>query len=128
MEQRCARILIIDDEEDICRYTRSMLQRTGRFEASATTDSKEGLALARKEPPDLILLDVNMPGMDGGDVASALAENDRTKDIPILFITALMKKAEESGESVGKHYYLAKPVNPTELVEKIDTILKHSLK
>ena len=121
--ERKARILIIDDEEDICRYSKSLLEKTGRFEAAATTNARQGVALARKNPPDLILLDVNMPDMDGGDVVRELEDFPATKDIPVLFVTALLRRSEEHEDKVGKHHYIAKPVQPAELIRKIDSLL-----
>lgn len=119
------KILIIDDEEDICMFSKSSLERTGKFNVITSTDSVAGLQLAKSEMPDLILLDVNMPVMDGGAVAQELSGSNATKSIPIIFLTALLKKEEvqESEGKINRHYFLAKPVSPKELAEKIESVL-----
>jgi CheY-like chemotaxis protein len=118
------KILIIDDEADICEFSKRMLERTGRFKALFTQDSEKGIDLAKSEKPDLILLDINMPKIDGGAVAQELSESSITKGIPIIFITALMKKEETDAEGkVNKHHFLAKPVTSADLIGKIDKVL-----
>jgi len=120
------KILVIDDEEDICKFTKSVLERTGRFEVLVSTDALMGINLAKSNQPDLILLDVNMPNIDGGEVAQQLNDCKSTSEIPIAFLTALLRK-EEAGEAsgkIGRHFFIAKPVSPKELIEKIESILK----
>jgi CheY-like chemotaxis protein len=121
-----AKILIIDDEEDICRFSKSVLEKTGKFEAMYSTDALTGISLAKSNVPDLILLDINMPNIDGGEAAQQLHDYKATSAIPIVFLTALLKKSEvEQTEGViGKHFFIAKPVTPKELIEKIESILK----
>jgi CheY-like chemotaxis protein len=118
------KILIIDDEEDICNFSKRVLERTGKFQALVSMDSRQGLDIARKDKPDLILLDINMPNLDGGAVAQELAASQMTSDIPIVFITALLKKEELDQEGkVNRHFFLPKPISPDELVGKIKEIL-----
>jgi CheY-like chemotaxis protein len=123
---RKARILVIDDEEDICHFTKSVLERTGKFEVMASTDSAKGLALAKTNHPDLIILDINMPNIDGGEIAQTLHEFKSTSDIPVIFLTALLKKEEIEDKSgkIGAHTYIAKPATAKELIEKIESTLK----
>jgi CheY-like chemotaxis protein len=123
---RKARILVIDDEEDICHFSKSILEKTGKFEVLASTDALTGINLAKNHRPDLILLDINMPKMDGGAVAQNLLENKSTSEIPIVFLTALLRKAEveENTGKIGGHFFIAKPVDPKELIKKIELILK----
>ena len=120
------KVLIIDDEEDICRFTRSALEKTKRYEVIFATNALEGIALARDQLPGLILLDVNMPEMDGGDVAASLASEESTRDIPLVFVTALISKNEigERPTSIGGHLFIAKPLTPKMLVERVDSILR----
>ncbi|RJO63816.1 MAG: response regulator [Candidatus Omnitrophota bacterium] len=120
------RILVIDDEEEICQFTKSVLEKTGRFEVNYTTKSQEGIALAKSFHPDLVLLDVFMPEMDGGDVAAALAQDKATKDIRIVFLTALALKSEveESAGEIAGHPFIAKPVTSDELITRIDLQLR----
>ena len=118
------KILIIDDEMDICNFSKRVLDRTGKFETLVSQDSEEGLNIARKDKPDLILLDINMPKMDGGAVAQELAASQFTSDIPIVFITALLKKEELDDDGrVNKHFFLPKPVSSQELLNKIEEVL-----
>lgn len=118
------KVLIIDDEADICNFSKRILERTGKFEAVTTQDSQDGIFIAKDKKPDLILLDINMPTLDGGEVAQALSESPSTSGIPIVFITALMKKEELDEEGrVNKHFFLPKPIAPDELVSKVEQVL-----
>jgi len=124
MADAVKRVLIIDDEVDICAFSKKILERTGKFQASCTQDSVEGINLARSDKPDIILLDINMPRLDGGEVAQQLAESPLTSGIPIVFITALMKRDELDAEGkINKHFFLPKPISPNELIDKIEEIL-----
>lgn len=120
------KILVIDDEEDICQFTKSVLEKTGRFEVNCTTKSQEGLALAKSFHPDLVLLDVFMLEMDGGDIAAALAQDKATKDIRVVFLTALALKSEveEGAGEIAGHPFIAKPVTSDELIMRIDLLLR----
>ena len=120
-----AKILVIDDEEDICHFSKSILEKTTKFEVLVCTNALEGIEMAKKHLPDLILLDINMPHMDGGGVAQSLLESKSTSSIPIVFLTALLRKAEaeeNTGEIAGR-FFIAKPVDPKELVQRIKSIL-----
>jgi len=120
------RILIIDDEEDFCFFVKGNLERTGEFDVLATSSGKEGIKLARAEKPDLIFLDLNMPGMPGDEVAQTLFERADTQAIPLVFLTALVTKDEmgqDNMASIGGYDYIAKPVTTRELVSVIREIL-----
>ena len=120
------KILIIDDEEDICNFSKSILEKTGRFEVTASVKPMTGINLAKANKPDLILLDVFMPEMDGSKVAEHLLHDQATKDIPIVFLTALVKDKEVSSSSgqIGGHPFISKPVAPQDLILRIKQILK----
>jgi len=120
------KILVIDDEEDICHFSKSILEKTGKFEVLVSTDALTGINLAKSHLPDLILLDINMPKIDGGAVAQNLRENKSTSEIPIVFLTALLRKAEaeESGGKIAGRFFIAKPVDSKELIKRIESILK----
>ena len=126
---RKAKILVVDDEEDICHFTKSVLERTGKFEVMTSTNSAKAVELAKSNVPDLIILDVNMPDMDGGEVAQTLHEYKVTSGIPVIFLTALLKKEEIEDKTgkIGAHTYIAKPASPKELIEKIESALKGRL-
>ena len=123
--ERKQKILIIDDEEDFCHFVKLNLERTGKFEVLAASQAQAGISLAMVNQPDLILLDILMPDMDGSHVAENLLLEPTTKNIPIVFLTALAQKKEvESAEGViGGRTFIAKPVNPQELIARIDMVL-----
>jgi CheY-like chemotaxis protein len=124
---RKKKILLIDDEEDFCFFVKLNLEQTGKYEFMTATTGSQGLIMASEDPPDLILLDIIMPEMSGGQVAELLLENPKTKDIPVLFITAIASRSEvQSHEGViGGRRFIAKPVTPLELMAKIDPILEN---
>jgi two-component system cell cycle response regulator/two-component system alkaline phosphatase synthesis response regulator PhoP/putative two-component system response regulator len=126
LKNKKAKILIIDDEEDVCVYLKSILERTGKFEVFATTSPIEGIELAKTRHPDLILLDIMMPEMDGTYVAEQLHNKSSTRDILIVFVTVLAKQkdVEESGGLIGGHPFIAKPIQKEELVARIESLLQ----
>ena len=120
------KILIIDDEEDFGHFIKLNLERTGEFEVLVSTEGKQGIVLAKSHNPDLILLDIMMPEMDGTEIAEHLLDDTSTKDIPIVFLTALVKKGElkdKTGRIAGR-YFIAKPVTSDELIAKIKSVLE----
>ncbi|MDD5730365.1 MAG: response regulator [Candidatus Omnitrophica bacterium] len=119
------KLLVIDDEEDFSYFVKLNLEKTKEFEVLTTSDGEEGIKLAQKTHPDLILLDILMPKMSGSDVADALVNNPATKDIPIIFLTALVRKEEEKeneGE-IGGRRFISKPVSVSELISRIKMAL-----
>lgn len=122
------RILIIDDEEEICNVSKKILERTGRYDVITSTEGKRGVDLAKQYKPNLILLDVMMPDMDGTKVAEYLFEDPDTRGIPVAFLTALVSKqeAEKDDGKIGPRFFIAKPVSSQELIERVETILTKS--
>ncbi len=121
------KILLIDDEEDFCFFVKRNLERTGEFQVLAATSGEEGINLAKREKPDAILLDIVMPKLDGPDVVEALSADPLTKDIPVIFLTAVVTEKEvgvESIKEIGGHNFIAKPVDTERLVSSIRTVLK----
>ena len=120
-------ILLIDDEEDFCFFVKLNLEKTGRFKVLTTTSGTDGITMASREHPDLILLDIIMPEMGGGQVAELLLENPKTRNIPVLFITAIASRREVQSQEgiIGGRNFIAKPVTPEELMAKIHGIFKH---
>jgi DNA-binding response OmpR family regulator len=116
------RILIIDDEVGFTRMVRINLEKTGRFEVREENRAGHALAAARVFKPDLILLDVIMPTMDGGDVAAMMKKDRLLKGIPVIFLTATVshREAGTGGLSSGGSLFLAKPVSLENLIERID--------
>lgn len=118
-------ILIIDDEEDFSYFVKLNLEKTGEFSVLSAADGTEGIEIAKKVKPDLVLLDILMPKMSGSDVAHELVNDPKTKDIPIIFLTALIKKEEAAkGEGeIGGRNFIAKPVTVAELIKRVKLAL-----
>jgi CheY-like chemotaxis protein len=116
------RVLIIDDEASFTRLLKLNLHHTGRYIAEVVNDAARAVAVAREFDPDIILLDVMMPGMDGGDVAVKLQANPALKDKPIIFLTAAVKRNEISAHSgsLGGLPFIAKPIDFQEVLECIE--------
>src|SRR6202142_558676 len=117
------KILIIDDDVDTLRLVGLMLQRQG-YQISAPTNGEQGLAKALEERPDVILLDVMMPDMDGYEVTRRLRKNPATQSTPILMFTAKTQLDDKvAGFEVGADDYLTKPTHPTELQAHVKALL-----
>ena len=109
------RVLVIDDEAPIRLLCRVNLEAEG-MEVLEAADGPSGLEKARAERPDVILLDVMMPGLDGWRVAEELLDDERTKHIPIVFLTARAELRDRArGIDLGGVDYVTKPFNPIEL-------------
>lgn len=119
-----ANILIIEDEEDIRELVRYNLERD-RFKAHEAESGEEGLEKALKKQPDLILLDLMLPGKDGLEICRQLKQNDKTRDIPVIMMTA---RGEESdivtGLELGAEDYIVKPFSPKVLVARVKAVLR----
>lgn len=120
------RILIIDDEGSVTRLVKVNLERTGLYVVRAENNAHRALAAAREFQPDLVLLDVVMPDMDGGDIAAQFQADPLLKDVPIVFLTATVAKKETSDGSLisGGLRFLAKPVNLKDLIHCIESNVK----
>ena len=117
------KILIIDDDLDTLRLVGLMLQRQG-YQISAATNGQQGLDKAFEEDPDLILLDIMMPDMDGYEVTRRLRKNPSTMETPILMFTAKTQLDDKViGFEVGANDYLTKPTHPSELQARVKTLL-----
>ncbi len=117
-------ILIIDDEEDFCYFVKKNLEAISNYEIITTTKGKKGIQIARKKKPDLILLDIMMPGIDGLEVLKRLKKNENTQNIPVIMLTA--KDEDESKiRALGSFCddYIVKPVENVELKGKIHKVL-----
>ncbi len=116
-------VLVIDDEAPIRLLCRVNLEAEGMTVLEAA-DGLTGLDLARNEVPDIILLDVMMPGLDGWGVAEELLEDERTTRIPIIFLTARAEFRDRArGLDIGGIDYVTKPFNPLELATLVRALL-----
>jgi PleD family two-component response regulator len=117
------RILVIDDSPTSTRMTRLMIERTGRSEVRELNDPYQARAGAPKIRPDLILLDVCMPNVEGSEVAETFGNDPDFTDTPIIFLTCIVTPGEagKTGSMViGRHEYIAKPARPEKLVASIE--------
>jgi len=116
------KILAIDDTQDVIFALQKGLESLG-YEVTTTTSGKEGLALAQKLVPDLILLDIMMPDISGWQVQKSLSQNETTKDIPVIFLTAKQDElSKQMGQNIAKEYII-KPIDIKELDKKIKKAL-----
>jgi two-component system alkaline phosphatase synthesis response regulator PhoP len=122
------RILVVEDEEDILELVRFNLSREGYSVIGAAT-GEEAWRLASSEIPDLIVLDIMLPGIDGLEVTKIIKNESRTRDIPIIMLTA---KGEESdivtGLELGADDYITKPFSPRILVARVRAVLRRKIK
>lgn len=120
------KILIVDDEENFARLVKLNLERTGNYEVRAEYQGVKAIVAAREFKPNLILLDILMPGMDGGKVAEMIRNDKNLEDIPIVFLTAATTKKEVSSHDgiIGGRPFIAKPVSVEELISCIEKNLK----
>jgi CheY-like chemotaxis protein len=119
------KILVVDDEVGITRALKRNLEATNQYEVRMENSSKAAVAAARDFLPDLIIMDVMMPEMDGGEVAALLKDDQRLGLIPIVFLSAIVKKDETkpAGANIGGQIFLAKPVKLDDLIACIEHYL-----
>ncbi|MFH2037868.1 MAG: response regulator [Chloroflexota bacterium] len=118
------RIVCIEDDEDMVDLIRLILSRRG-FEVFGANRGVSGLEIIRKEKPDLVLLDLMMPEMDGWEVYQQIKSDESTQNIPVIVVTA---KAQSIDRVLGLHIakvddYISKPFSPQELLDSIESIL-----
>jgi len=116
-------VLIVEDEAKIARWVETYFREAG-FRTLVATDGTSGLAMARRERPDLVVLDLMLPGMDGLDVCRALRRKD---DVPIIMLTARAEEADRLvGLALGADDYVVKPFSPRELVARARAVLRRA--
>ncbi len=115
------KILVVDDEKKIVTVVRGYLEQAG-FEVVTASDGKQALAVYRHEKPTLVLLDLNLPGMDGLDVARAMRKES---SVPIIMLTARVEEADRLiGLELGADDYILKPFSPREVVARVRAVLR----
>jgi two-component system response regulator VicR len=125
--QAVKRILCIEDEPEMIDLIRLILSRRG-FEVQGAAGGTEGLRKVREELPDLVLLDLMMPDMDGWEVYQQMKADNKTRNIPVIVVTA---KAQSIDKVLGLHIakvddYIAKPFSPQELLNSVDEVLQRN--
>lgn len=117
------RILVIEDDPASLRLTQYILEHKG-YEVLTAINGLDGLKKARSEEPDLVILDVMLPGMDGFDICYHLRNEPQTARLPIMMLSAKAREADrDTGLKVGADYYVTKPVDPAEIARNIETLL-----
>ena len=124
MAQSDKRVVYIEDEQEMIDLVRLILSRKG-FEVVGAGGGREGLDAVRRELPDLVLLDLMMPDMDGWDVYQQMKADERTRSIPVIVVTA---KTQSIDKVLGLHIakvddYISKPFSPQELVDSVEKVL-----
>ena len=114
------RVVLVDDEDDIRLVARASLERLAGWQVYPASSGAEGVALAKAERPDAIVLDVMMPGMDGPATLAELRSDPATADIPVVFLTAKVQAAERRRlEELGAAGVVAKPFDPMTLAAEL---------
>lgn len=120
-------ILVIDDEKDLIELVRYNLEKEG-FDVIAATDGQAGLEVVKKHRPDLVVLDLMMPGLDGLQVCQRLRTDPRAGRIPLIMLTAKATEADRVvGLELGADDYITKPFSPREVIARVKAVLRRSV-
>ncbi|HLA51140.1 MAG TPA: response regulator [Thermodesulfobacteriota bacterium] len=119
-----AKILIVDDEQDILTLLKYNLEKA-RFQVVSAEDGPEAIELVKKGKPDLIILDIMLPSMEGTEVCKALKKDEATSHIPVIMLTAKGEEIDRIvGLELGADDYITKPFSPRELILRVKAVLK----
>jgi two-component system, OmpR family, response regulator RstA len=119
------RVLVVDDDVNLSRLAAMILESSGKYDVMVVNQSARALAAAVQFHADALLLDVDMPGLSGGDLAREAARDSRLRDVPILFLTGLLSHEDTGSGPIesGGHQFLAKPVDPQQLLACMESLL-----
>jgi DNA-binding response OmpR family regulator len=119
------RVLIVDDDVNLSRLAGMILENSGKYEVMILNQSARALAAAIQFRAEVMLLDVDMPGLSGGDLAREAAMDSRLRDVPILFLTGLVGRDETLDGPIesGGRQFLAKPVDPAQLLASVAALI-----
>jgi DNA-binding response OmpR family regulator len=121
------RVLIIEDDPDIALSLRYSLEKSGEFAVSVARDGELGLERTLAHPPDLVLLDLNLPGIDGVEVCRRLRRERSTMSVPIIMLTARVEESDRvSGLDLGADDYITKPFSVKEVVARVRALLRRA--
>lgn len=124
MSQQKRTILIVDDEEDVLDLLQLVFETSG-FAVRRAATGKSAVSLAWEEPPDVVLLDVMMPEMDGWQVLRTLKGDERTRNVPVVMLSARAERRDKMiGLQEGAEGYIAKPFSPAEVVREVQSFLE----
>jgi CheY-like chemotaxis protein len=123
------RVLVVDDDVNLSRLAGMILERSGKYEVLIVNQSARALAAAIQFQADVMLLDVDMPGLSGGDLAREAAMDSRLRDIPILFLTGLVQREETLAGPIesGGQRFLSKPVDPAQLLASVAALIPRTV-
>ena len=130
MSKTTLKILLIDDDLDFVNATETVLRSKSNYEVITATDGNTGLAKAKEEKPDLILLDIIMPVEDGFAAAKKLKADPELQDIPVVLLTSFSQRLGETNLAVSQGLdldvedYLEKPIEPQALLQKVEQLLQ----
>jgi two-component system, OmpR family, response regulator MtrA len=121
-----SRVLVADDDQDILALVTAVLERSGH-DVIAVQDGAQALACVHAENPDLLVLDISMPEVDGLEVLRRLRAADATRELPVVLLSAQAQEADVAlGYATGASAYVKKPFSPRELTERVDALLAQS--
>ncbi len=122
------KVMVVDDETDFCFFIKNNLEMTEEFEVTTCTDSTKAMQIARQLRPDVVLIDIMMPGISGEDIAAELAGDRETRDIPYLFLTGIITQQEATADDnvIAGHRFLAKPVEIKKLIPLLREVIRYS--
>jgi DNA-binding response OmpR family regulator len=116
--------MIIDDEETFLKLVKNILEPEG-FEVSTAYEGREGIEKMRKNLPDLLLLDINLPEVDGFQICQQIRKDPQLRELPIIMLTIRDKPEDEiRGLNIGSDDYLSKPFHPEDLITRINMVLR----
>lgn len=116
-------VLVVDDDPDVCELVRYKLEQSG-FDVRRASDGDQALSEVEAEVPDLVLLDIMMPGMSGLEVLERWRANEATEKLPVIMLTAKAQENDvERGFELGADDYVIKPFSPRELVRRVTAVL-----
>lgn len=119
-------VLVVDDEPNILLSLEFLMQQAG-YTVVTAADAERAVDLIAKHCPDLILLDISLPGMSGFDLLEQLRQKAETRNLPVIMLTAHGREVErEKGMALGANDYITKPFSTRDLVSRVDALLKHS--
>lgn len=119
------RIVIIDDDVSLSSMSKVMLEEIGHYEVEVCNRGAEALEVIRAKKPDLILLDVVMPDVDGPEVAGQLRADRELSAIPVIFMTSLVSSEEAHEPAIGGYPFISKPISGEALVKRVHDFLKN---